>query len=73
MLEIKIFENDELGVKPFSNVPKAFEKLFEMEKGDTSGRDIVLVRAMESSYIRLAFKNYFSDAKDFIEKINEGR
>ena len=68
-----IFEDDELDVKPFKSIPNALKMLFKLEKEDNPSRDIVLVRAIESSDVRLAFKNYFSDAKDFIDKINEGR
>jgi hypothetical protein len=35
-------------------------------------RDIVLVRADTSDEIRLAFKNYFSDARDFIRLVEDG-
>jgi hypothetical protein len=35
-------------------------------------RDIVLVRADTSDEIRLAFKNYFSDARDFIRLVEIG-
>lgn len=70
---ILIFEDDELDVKPFWTIPEAFEVLFELEKENHPYRDIVLVKALESSYVRLAFKNYFSDAKDFVKKIKEGR
>ena len=36
------------------------------------GQDIVLVRADTSDEVRLAFKNYFSDARDFIRMIEDG-
>jgi putative GTP pyrophosphokinase len=35
-------------------------------------RDIVLVRADTSEDVRLAFKNYFSDARDFIGLVEDG-
>lgn len=35
-------------------------------------RDIVLVRADTSEDVRLAFKNYFSDARDFLRLIDDG-
>ena len=35
-------------------------------------RDIVLVRADTTEDVRLAFKNYFSDAQDFIQLIEKG-
>jgi hypothetical protein len=34
--------------------------------------DIVLVKADTSDEVRLAFKNYFSDARDFIKLVEEG-
>jgi hypothetical protein len=45
--------------------------LFELEKKYPE-RDIVLVRADTSDEIREAFKNYFSDARDFISLIQDG-
>ena len=36
------------------------------------GHDIVLVRADSGEEVRLAFKNYFSDARDFIQLVENG-
>jgi hypothetical protein len=45
--------------------------LFELEK-EFPDSDVVLVRADTSDDVRLAFRNYFSDARDFIRLMEEG-
>jgi len=45
--------------------------LFELENRYPD-RDVVLVRADKSDEIRLAFRNYFSDATEFIRLLEEG-
>lgn len=60
-----------LEVKSFRDAPEALRALFELEK-KMPDRDIVLVRADTTDEIRLAFKNYFSDARDFIRLIEDG-
>jgi ppGpp synthetase/RelA/SpoT-type nucleotidyltranferase len=61
----------ELEIKSFRDAPEALRALFDLEKKNP-GVDIVLVRADTSEEVRLAFKNYFSDARDFIGLIEEG-
>ena len=60
-----------LEVKTFRDATDALQALFTLEK-KYPDRDIVLVRADTSDEVRLAFKNYFSDAKDFIDLVGEG-
>lgn len=50
----------------FNNPSLAIRNYFELEKTSSHGDDIVLVRADTSDNIRNAFRNYFSDAKDFV-------
>lgn len=69
---ILIFEEDELHVKSFPTATKALDTLFELEEKNP-GKDIVLVKADKGRDVRVAFRNYFSDAGDFTEKIHEGR
>lgn len=64
-------ENGELEVREFRDAPDALRALFELEK-EMPNRDVVLVRADTSEDVRLAFRNYFSDAKDFISLIDKG-
>ncbi|MDF3822956.1 RelA/SpoT domain-containing protein [Leptospira sp. 96542] len=61
----------ELEVKMFREAPDALRALFELEK-EMPDRDIVLVRADTSDEVRIAFRNYFSDARDFIKLIEDG-
>jgi hypothetical protein len=61
----------ELEVKTYRDATDALRALFELEK-QFPNRDVVLVRADTSDEVRLAFKNYFSDARDFIQKIEDG-
>ncbi len=52
---------------PFSNAAVALNKYFEFEKQSDLFQDIVLVRADKTETIRNAFRNYFSDAKEFLK------
>ena len=56
----------------FPTVPRALKKLAELEQKNP-GKNIVFVRADKGEDLRIAFKNYFSDADDFIEKVFQGR
>lgn len=69
---ILIFSNiGELEIRTFRDATEALRTLFDLEK-ETSSSDIVLVRADTSDEVRLAFKNYFSDARDFIRLVEKG-
>lgn len=63
---ILIFKPDgELETLSFKEAADALRELFRLEKEDPS-LDVVLVKADTSEEIRTAFRNYFSDAKDFV-------
>jgi putative GTP pyrophosphokinase len=64
-------ESGELEVRAFRDAPDALRALFELEK-QMPERDIVLVRADTSDEVRIAFRNYFSDARDFIRLLDDG-
>jgi putative GTP pyrophosphokinase len=67
---ILIFPNDgELQIKSFENATDALKSLFQLEN-ENPNADIVLVKADTTEQVQLAFRNYFSDAKEFIEKID---
>ena len=59
----------DLEVRNFRDATDALRVLFELEK-EMPDRDIVLVRADTSEEVRLAFKNYFTDARDFVRLID---
>ena len=61
----------ELEIKTYRDAPEALRALFQLEK-EQSGKDIVLVRADTSDEVRIAFKNYFSDAQDFVSFLEKG-
>jgi putative GTP pyrophosphokinase len=61
----------ELETKSFRDATDALRALFELET-DNPGKDIVLVRADSSDDVRTAFRNYFSDATEFIKLIDDG-
>lgn len=61
----------ELETHTFRDATEALRALFELEK-EMPGRDIVLVRADSSDEVRLAFRNYFTDARDFIRYVERG-
>lgn len=64
-------KSEDLDIRTFKNAPDALRELFKLEE-EMPDSDIVLVKADKSEDIRLAFKNYFSDAIDFIQLIKTG-
>jgi putative GTP pyrophosphokinase len=64
-------ESGALEVRTYRDATEALSSLFALER-EMPGRDIVLVRADTTEDVRLAFKNYFSDARDFITLIESG-
>lgn len=69
---ILIFKGEkELQIKSYKDSTDALKELFRLEK-EQPLHDIVLVRADSSDEVRLAFRNYFSDAQDFINLIEQG-
>lgn len=60
-----------LEVKTYRDATDALRALFDLEN-QFPDRDIVLVRADTSEEVRLAFRNYFSDARDFIRLLEDG-
>ncbi len=63
---------DALEIETYENVRVALERYNQLEK-DLSGKaDIVLVRAESAENVRDAFRNYFSDANDFVTYIDTG-
>lgn len=61
----------DLEILEFRDATDALKALFQLEKERTDA-DVVLVRADTSDEVRLAFKNYFSDARDFIQLVEAG-
>lgn len=55
----------------FRDATDALRELFRLE-AEFPDRDVVLVRAASTDDIRMAFRNYFSDAEDFIRLIDHG-
>ena len=64
-------EPEGLEIKTFPDATTALRTLFELERANP-GKDIVLVRGDSPEDVREAFKNYFSDAREFIMFIDEG-
>lgn len=60
----------DLEVRNYRDATDALRALFELEKRMPE-RDIVLVRADTSEEVRLAFRNYFTDASDFVRLVND--
>jgi hypothetical protein len=60
-----------LEMRSFNHATEAIKELFELEKMNP-GKDIVLVRAGSTEDVRIAFKNYFSDARECIDLIDRG-
>lgn len=61
-----------LEVKTFETVARAIEEYDRMEKALGERADIVFVRGESEDSIRDAFRNYFSDAKAFVDLIRSG-
>lgn len=69
---ILVFGGDyHVRVYQFDSLPSATKKYFELEN-ETPDLDIVLVRAETQNSIRDAFRNYFSDAQDFVRLVKNG-
>jgi hypothetical protein len=64
-------EGKQLEVRTFRYSPDALKALFEIET-EFPGTDVVLVKGESKEDIRLAFKNYFSDAREFIRLVEDG-
>ena len=63
---------DALEVRTFENVNRAIEAYDELEKEFGKNADIVLVRGESEANIRDAFRNYFSDARAFVDLVRGG-
>jgi hypothetical protein len=75
MLLIFKYEADEenrLETRVYENVNRAIEAYDELEKEYGDRADIVLVRGETEENIRDAFRNYFSDARAFVDLMNDG-
>lgn len=68
---ILIFKPDgELETLSYKSESDALRELFRLEKENPS-LDVVLVKADTSEEIRMAFRNYFSDAKEFVRLLSQ--
>jgi hypothetical protein len=65
-------EENALEVKTFENVNRAIEAYDELEREYGENADIVLVRGESEENIRDAFRNYFSDARAFVDLMRTG-
>lgn len=69
---ILIFHSDgRLEIKSYRDSPEALVELFRLEK-TLPNSDVVLVKSDTSEGVREAFRNYFSDAEDFVKLIESG-
>lgn len=69
---ILIFDpGGELTIRSYRDATDALRDLFELEK-EMPEKDIVLVRADSSDEVRAAFRNYFTDAREFVRLIDSG-
>lgn len=70
---ILVFKPDgDLEVFSYRDSTEALDDLFRLEN-ENPELDIVLVKADTSEEIRMAFKNYFSDAKDFVRLLTQAK
>lgn len=66
---ILIFQDENLEVRTYRDSTEAIKSLFALER-ENPAKDIVLVRADTSDEVRIAFRNYFSDATEFVRLID---
>ena len=71
ILFFKEEDDNPLEIIAYPSATNALRALFEFER-DNPGLDAVLVKGDTTEDIREAFKNYFSDARNFIELIEAG-
>jgi putative GTP pyrophosphokinase len=64
-------DSGKLEIKEFRYATDALNELLKLEY-ELPELDIVLVRADTSDEVRIAFRNYFSDAKDFLRLLESG-
>ena len=64
-------DGEDVNIHTFRYGTDALQALFQFEIDDQSS-DIVLVRGDNPDDVRESFKNYFSDASDFVSLIDEG-
>lgn len=64
-------DNKEVTIQPYRYATSALQALFEFEEDEQIG-DVVFVSADKPEDIRESFKNYFSDATEFVRLIEEG-
>lgn len=65
-------DQDALEIRAYENVNRAIEAYDELEKEFGEAADIVLVRGESEENIRDAFRNYFSDARAFVDLVRDG-
>lgn len=53
-------------IQTFSDFRKAVGVYFELERSKEQNVDVVLVAAEDAESVRFGFKNYFSDAREFV-------
>jgi len=69
---ILVFSGDQpLEIRSFRHAPEALRELFAIEK-EHPEYDVVLVKADTTDEARVAFRNYFSDATEFLQMLDEG-
>lgn len=61
----------DLEILEFPDATSALRALFDLEQSAPE-KDVVLVRGDSPTDVREAFKNYFSDAKHFVNLVDEG-
>ena len=66
---ILIFQDDKLVIRDYRRSGAALQALFKLES-ETPSRDVVYVRADKGEDVRNAFRNYFSDATEFLSLID---
>jgi ppGpp synthetase/RelA/SpoT-type nucleotidyltranferase len=62
---------EETEVRTFSDFRSAVQAYFELERTKPNGVDVVLVAADDPESVRFGFKNYFSDAREFVSLIDK--
>jgi putative GTP pyrophosphokinase len=67
-----LFSKDQLEIKTFESVNVAIQEYNRLEQELSDSADIVLVGSRSGEAIKSAYRNYFSDAQEFISLIQDG-
>jgi putative GTP pyrophosphokinase len=70
--DFDLFHKDQLEIRQFDSVNLAIQEYNKLEVELDSKADVVLVGSRSAESIKSAYRNYFSDAQEFVKLVSEG-